>query len=564
MAKLPDIQYMTPTESLGRQDVGQPGRLARQQMQLIATVGDIVFDFTDTVMQQQVSEGVAGAQSELAMLKDTLIRNRTVDVDQFELTEGVDYNPVDVHGNPVTRLSSHMIMEKQWGEGVKQIVGKYTEGMSPGQRKAVGAKLAGSVEKMGSMVSGQAHKWRMDEINAAADEQAQKLINSATFEIKDEVKMQTTAIFNGLVASGYMSAEEGVKKARIARSKVDYNVMLMEIQEGGQTQLDQMEEVLARPAAETGLEVTLEQRKVLYGRIDARQVRLERNREKIEKAERERKTNDILIDIHQNGKKEWGDVRAIVRDLEPADGRLVIKLNEAKMAEEAEEDKDSDDGMMGDIEKDILAISMGRVMGPSPQQLVDAVTNKLYDAVDAWTKGEPGISPADANAMLARVKEAARSAPKPIGYQDAEEMLAIWITRGSVANLGQGNRGPQALKFYEAMRDLDAAIKGGERDPKAWVEQNKNNYLAATTQKNMTKGDIAVAERYGVTVTPAEVATRPEGAPSWNLGATLEKVRAEFDAGLISADTYQMVVDFWRAKQAAHMDMLRKRAERGE
>ena len=187
MAKLPDIQYLTPTESLGRQDVGQPGRLARQQMALIGAVGDIVFDFTDTVMQQQVGESVAAAQSELTQLKDTLMRDRIVNVDQFDLTEGVDYNPVDVNGNPVTRVSSHQIMEKQWSEGVKAITSKYTEGMSPGQRKSVQTKLAGSVEKMGSMVSGQAHKWRLDEINAMADEQANTLINSATFEIKDEV-----------------------------------------------------------------------------------------------------------------------------------------------------------------------------------------------------------------------------------------------------------------------------------------------------------------------------------------------------------------------------------------
>lgn len=561
MAKLPDIQYMSPTETLGRQDVGLPGRLARQQMALTAAVGDIVFDFTDTIMQQQVGEGVAGSQSELSQLKDTLMRDRVVDVDRFDLAEGVDYNPVDVNGEPVSSISSHTVMEKQWTQGVKDIVGKYTAGMSPGQRKAVGAKLAGSIDKMGGMVSGQAHKWRLEEINAVTEEQANTLINSATFEIKDEVKMQVTSLYNDKVKSGFMGPEEGMKKARIAREKVDYNVMLMEIQDGGQTQLDQMEEALSRPGVETGLEVTLEQRKVLYGRLDARQIRLERNREKIEKAERERKTNDMLIDIQENGAKEWPTVRGLVRDLTPSDGRLLIKLNEAKLSEQAEEDHDSDDGRMGDIEKDVLAISMGRTRGVSPQQMVDALTNKLYDAVDDWTNGKPGIKPADATAMLARIKDAARSAPKPIGYEDAREMLSMWITRGSIANLGQGNRGPQALKLYESFIDLDQAIQAGMKDPKAWVENNKNNYTAATTAKNMTKADRAVADRYGVTVAAGGV-PRPEGAPSWDLGATLERARGEFDAGLISEDTYQMVVDYWRSKQAAHMQMLGERAKR--
>ena len=49
MAKLPDIQYLSPTPTLGRQDVGLPGRLARQNMALIAATGDIIFDFAPDV-----------------------------------------------------------------------------------------------------------------------------------------------------------------------------------------------------------------------------------------------------------------------------------------------------------------------------------------------------------------------------------------------------------------------------------------------------------------------------------------------------------------------------------
>ncbi len=51
MAKLPDIQYLSPTESLGRQDIGLPGRLARAQIAQIGAVTDVVMDFTETIME---------------------------------------------------------------------------------------------------------------------------------------------------------------------------------------------------------------------------------------------------------------------------------------------------------------------------------------------------------------------------------------------------------------------------------------------------------------------------------------------------------------------------------
>ena len=72
---------------------------------------------------------------------------------------------------------------------------------------------------------------------------------------------------------------------------------------------------------------------------------------------------------------------------------------------------------------------------------------------------------------------------------------------------------------------------------------------------------MCIRDSYGVTVTPVEAGMRPEGAPPWNLGATLEKIRNDFDTGIITAEKYQMAIDYWRSKQARFMESLRRRAE---
>lgn len=561
MAKLPDIQYLSPTESLGRQDIGLPGRLARAQIAQIGAVTDVVMDFGETIMQQQVGEGVAGAQWELGQLKTTLMRDRVTDVDKFDLASGVDYKATDVHGEPVQSVSSHTVMENVWAEGVKKIVGKYTEGMSGGQRRQVREKLAGSVSKMGGMVSGQAHKWRMDEINAVTEEQVHKLRNSASFETKDEVKQQISSTYNDMIRSGFMGAEEGLAKIRGQRSKVDYHVTSRLIADGGQDELDQAEEMLARPAGDFGLELTLEQRKALYTQMDQRQKRLESNRSKTETLERRRTANEIIIDIHENGPKEWNEVRRLARDLEPADARAVATLNNTKLTAEDEAVGDSDEAILAGLESDILAAGMTRLGEVSPNAMRDALINKISMSLEDHREGKPGITPTDANLLYGRVNTAMEKAMKPMGYNDAVEQLAGYITKGSVANLGLNNNGPQALKFYEAKRDLINAIRSGEtRDPLTWVELNYENYLGGTTVANMKKADIAVAERFAV---PSEAggAAAAAGMPT-NISATLENAKASYKAGNISRETYQMTVDYWRDQRAAHMEMLRRRAER--
>lgn len=561
MAKLPDIQYLSPTESLGRQDIGLPGRLARAQIAQIGAVTDVVMDFTDTVMQQQVGDGVAGAQSELSQLKQTLMRDRVTDVDSFDLSAGVDYKATDVHGNPVSTVSSHSVMENVWAQGVKKIVGKYTDGMSGGQRRQVREKLAGSVSKMGGMVSGQAHKWRMDEINAVAEEQVAKLQNSSSFETKDEVKQQIQSVYNDMIRSGFMGAEEGLAKIRKGRSKVDYHVTSRLIADGGQNEVDQAEEMLARPPEENGLELTLEQRKALYTQMDQRQKRLESNRSKVETLERRRAANEAIIDVHENGPKEWNEVRRLARDFEPADARALATLNNAKLTAEDEAEGDSDETILAGLEADLLAAGMARLGDVSPNAMRDALINKITMSLDDHREGKPGVNPTDAHMLYGRVNTAMEKAMRPMGYTDAVEQLSGYITKGSVANLGLNNNGAQALKFYEAKRDLINAIRAGEtRDPLAWVEQNYENYLGGTTVANMKKADIAVAERFGVPSEPGGAAATA-GMPT-NISATLENAKAAYKAGSINRDVYQMTVDYWRDQRAAHMEMLRRRAER--
>lgn len=563
MAKLPDIQYLSATPGLGRQDISLPSKMLSAQMALISTVEGVVVDFAQQMADQAMGESVAGAQSEMSQLKTMLVQDRVVDVDRYDLTPGVDYKSEDVNGEPIKSISSHTVMDKVWGDGVKTIMGKYSEGLAPGQRRLMRAKLAGSIAKMGGTVQQQAFKWRGDELNAKADQQVHTLRNSATFEIKDEIKAQITSTINDQVRSGTINATEGVKKNRVERSKVDYYVTSQLITEGGRGELDQVEEMLARPPEQTGLELTLEQRKALYTQMDARENRLERNREKAEKLEGERFVTNTLIDIQENGAKPWGDIRKLTRDMPAASARLVVTLNQLKMNEEAEEDAEGDQTIYDGIEIDILGAGMAPLgEDVSPQVMKDILTNKVYQALIDHSEGRPGITANEAHALRGRIDAAMTEKMRPIGYNDAKEQLAGYITKGSVANLGMRNNGAQALKFYEALRDLNQAVRTGEtRDPLAWVEQNKENYLSGTAVANMTKADIAIAKRFLVDADVTDI-SRPEGAPTFNTAASIEKARAAYDAGTITGPVYQMTVDYIRDRRSEHMATLQRRAEK--
>lgn len=563
MAKLPDIQYLSTTPTLGRQDIGLPARMLTSQMGMIQTVEKIVVDYAQAKADQAMGESVAGAQSEMTQLKTTLMRDRVVDVDRFELTAGTDYKAEDVNGEPVKNISSHTVMDKVWGDGVKTIMGKYSEGMAPGQRRMMGAKLAGSIAKMGGMVSQQAFKWRNDEIRAQADQQTHTLRNSATFEIKDEIKEQITSTINDLVRSGVMDAEEGVKKSRIERSKVDFHVTSQLIRDGGRVEVDQVEEMLARPPAETGLELTLEQRKTLYSQLDTRNVRLERNREKAAKLEGERLVTNTLIDIHENGHKSWTDVRRITKDMPAASARLVVTLNQAELDEQAKEDEEGDDAIYAGIETRIL----GAVLAPlgesvSPQVMKDILTNEVQMAVVDHSKGLPGITADQGHVLYQRIDGAMKQKMNIPGINMAKDQLSGYITKGSVANQGMRNNGAQVMKYNEAVRDLYTAIRTGKtRDPMAWVAANKDNYLSGTAVANMTKADISIAERFLVMADVTDT-TRPEDAPTFNTAESLAKALQAYDAGDISAPVYQMTVDYIRDRRSEHMELLKRQAEK--
>lgn len=564
MAKLPDIQYLSTTPSLGRQDISLPGRILSSQMALYGAVEKAVVDYAEAKSAQAMGDGVAGAQSEMTQLKTKLVQQRVVDVDSYDLTAGVDYKATDVDGEPITSISSHNTMEKVWRDGVKDIVGKYTEGMMPGQRRMMRAKLAGSIEKMGGMVQQQAFKWRTDEYNAQADQQVHTLRNAATFEIKDEIKAQISSTINDQVRTGTMDAEAGVKKNRIERSKVDYHVTSRLIADGGRTELDQVEEMLARAPADTGLELTLEQRNALYKQLDTRQIRLERNREKTEKDEGERFVTNTLIDIQENGNKPWGEVRKLTQNMPPASARLVVTLNQAKINAQAEEDEEGDDAIYAAIYTDIL----GAVLAPlgesvSPQVMKDILTNRVYQAVADHQAGLPGITADEGNILYQRIDGAMKQKMNIPGLGMAREQLSGYITKGSIANQGMRNNGAAVLKYNEAIRDLYEAIRtGSTRDPMAWVEANKDNYLSGTAVDHMTKADIAIAKRYLVDADVTDM-SRPEGAPPFNTAESLAKAKEAYNAGNITAPVYQMTVDYIRDRRSEHMDLLRRRAEKG-
>ena len=561
MAKLPDIQYLTPTESLGRADVGQPGRLARQNMKLIEGIGDIVLDVGESLMAQRLSTAQAGAQSELARLKDNLMFNRTVDVEALD-DAGIQYEGTNADGSPRQTVSSHAYMGQLWEAGVREIMQRYGEGLSPGQRREMGGSLAGSVSAMTSTLTAQAHKWRLEEINASTEQDVYELRNSATYETKDEVKMQIQQLINRQIRSGFIDADAGMKKIREARADVDYFVIQQQIRDGSQKEIDEIEMVLALPPEDNGLELTSEARKKLYTQIDSRQARLETNRAKVAKEESERVGLATAIRIHEEGSLEWNEMRDIVRDMDPADGRLLVTLNSARMKEEREEIKEGDDTIYNQLEKDILGAPLTSMAHDiSPQAMKDAIVGKIQQKLTDHMEGRPGIDANQAHILYGRIGEAMKQMMKPIGYEDALELLSGYITKGSVANQGTRDNGAMILMYNIAKGELIDAIRAGTtRDPLEWVRNNYYNYLTETTLRNITKSERLRAERYEVPAT----GPRPENAPPFDRAATIEAARKDLAKGKISPRLYEIVVDTYNAKMATHLKMLHERERQAQ
>lgn len=556
MAKLPDINYLTPTETLGRESIALPGKVARAQIELNQTLTGMLTSGVSAYMEQQVSEGVAGAQSELANLKEQLMMNRTIDADQWGLTEGQAVR-ADVNGEPLESVSSWQHMEQLWGDGVRNIMSKYTTGMAPGQRRAVMNKLAGSVQKMGGMVTAQARKWQMDEYNAVTEEQAQKLINSASFENKDEVKMQVESTYLGMIRSGFMSAEEGMKRIRGARSRVDYQVTSRLIVDGGQTEIDQVEELLAAPAEEGGLELTLEQRKGLYQQIDVKQGRLERAREKAETEARNKAAVDTIIDIRDEGPMAWNDLREKVKDFEPSDARLIAALNDAQIKEQKQEALTSDPVILAQLEADILLAQLTPYSNDdvTPNIMYDALMNKITAKLHDFATEQKGITANDAASLAGRVKSMTQTRMKPPGTDQALDWGALKITKMSRNQLGMNNTGAAASRYADYEQDLLNGIRTGAiRDPWAWTQQNIENYLSGTAVTNMRKADVEIAEQFKVMSDPESAAARA-GIPI-NFTASIQMAKDAYKAGRIDRKVYQMTVDYWRDQRSSYIRAL--------
>ncbi len=73
MATLPKITYSTNVASLGREDIGQPGREAAAEIGAINTAVQGVVDFEKTVAAAQYTKQMSTARNSINELYDTII-----------------------------------------------------------------------------------------------------------------------------------------------------------------------------------------------------------------------------------------------------------------------------------------------------------------------------------------------------------------------------------------------------------------------------------------------------------------------------------------------------------
>ena len=474
MAKLPNINYNTQVQTLGREDVSGPVRVANAETAAIQKWGQLALQVATVVETNQIAEASAKFSNEMAEL-NARVKNGKVYTSQ-ELDEaGVEYQKTS-GGVDRVAIPAHEVAVDYYKSRAKSIYDANVEGLSGRGKKVMEKTYASKYAQGIDDVVGQQLKYAHEYAQAQSEMGFEQAVNSSN--IDGAVMIADTALANGTWSPTYYASKMGPLPGRITQRL--YLDTLDAVDDPAE--LENLQGDILNDQSMTNAQVSS-----VYKDYESKIKRRSSAIEKEMKAAKEEQSSLLLTETAAEltlDEVDWTsptDVLRATASMTPADRKSAVAIWRAERNGVSTSNADSLKQATLMVRSTIIGDELGETnflqrRNVARQLLTDMLTNG-----DIVTKDYTSLLD-DLNSI--------RAVPfKSPEYQMVEDDIYITLTGGTKSMVDLTGGGPTSVGLANAMWELNnAALEGGPGfDPRSWWATAKSDFLTRAIIQNTEK-----------------------------------------------------------------------------
>lgn len=477
--KLPGINYNTPVQSLGRQDINAPIRIANAEANVLMKVGSAADKAIESIDANKIAIDASKFQATMSELNATMKARKSYTIDELDslgIPYGKEYGP-----DKLTEVPAYVTSKRVYQVLSKKI---YDASISTASKKgtAVISKMYGQMYKAGITPV------IINSINEA--QSARSVENEQAFDsVVASGNADAAAIISETaLATGVWSHEKFLAKTKGMPDKIANGKYLNALNINGDSVIlqSQLDAALSDP------DLKPSSKNSIYRAYNSKITKIQKNEDADLKGQNDQASYESYVSLStgildKGQSMDWSEISTEAMNMRPADGKGLITLNRLM----GEKGTVTDQKILSSMAVRIRAISLpveGTTISQRRESLVNELISKTgVDPVTGDITGPSKISAKDFNTLFDSINKA-----QSFVYDNPEVKRKgdfIWrtLTGGSKDMMTSlFGTGPDTINAVQAESDmLEAARNSGPGfNPDEWWSVNGVKYLTQSIEDN--------------------------------------------------------------------------------
>lgn len=476
--KLPGINYSTPVQSLGREDISAPLSIANAEARAILTLGGAADKMIESIDANKIAVDASKFQAAFAELNATMKTRKSYTTEELD-SIGVKYDKQYGIGK-IESVPAYLVSKQIYQNLTGKLYKMSTESTSK-KGRAVISKMYGQMYKEGITPV---------IVNSIRDAQSMRSVeNEIAFDQVTNIGNAEAAdmIASTALATGVWSADKYQAKTKGMPNKIARGKYLNALNLNGD--LDILEVHLDNLLSDPDLNVT--SKSGLYAKYNSKIKNLATKQEKDLKKQNDQASFESFMGIStsmlDSGRPlPWNIINAAAIEMRSSDGKALLALNRSMNTK----------GVVTDVKvHTALAVQIRSISLPSDTTTVSQRRAAAVDALIAATgvdvNGKPTgpskISPKDFMSMFDQINKAQAFVYDNPEVKRKSDFIWTTLTGGSKDMMTSlFGTGPDTINAVQAEADmLEAARNQGPGfNPDLWWDNNGTKYLTKSIEEN--------------------------------------------------------------------------------
>ena len=473
MAKLPGINYQTPSRNLGRHDIMGPIRVANAEAAALREIGGMYNAVEARIETNKVAKYSAAMSNEMAEL-NAMTKNTREYHPQFLDDLGIEYDAEGRELIPAHEVSVEVY--KKMAEGIRE---KNSGNLSAKGQIVMDRTYASKYAPGITAVTAQKVKWSQEYATAETELEFEESVLKGNQE--GAMIIADTARANGTWTHSYYAT-----KVKAMPGRVQESLYLRDLD--SMTEIDQLEEHQTEIANNPVLSATQANR--MYGAYDSKIRRIEKVKEAATKEEKEENSSLEMMELgalivegeQLTGSEMYMEVSGMTR----ADRNTAMSIWRASQNKVAT----SDPMVMTQIGTMIRRTLLPDGTGTSFKMRRDQVQMQMDKMME---DGDLNIG--DHRSFTADLKRVQKVPVEGPEYKMVEDDIYTLLTGGTKDQLPILEGGGDQVGLANTMWELNerALMMGTAFDPQAWWKQYKPTVISNTLEASMKEWEVSIS-----------------------------------------------------------------------